>query len=63
MAEFDISERQAGDVTILDMEGAITGGEGALALRAAVNRLLEEGKKEILLNLTNVGYIDSTGIG
>ena len=63
MAELDISERQAGDVTILDMEGTITGGEGTLALRAAVRGLIEEGKKKILLNLTDVGYIDSSGIG
>ena len=63
MAELNIRERQAGDVTVLDMNGRITIGEGSVALRSAVRRLLEEGKKKILLNLAGVGYIDSSGIG
>jgi anti-sigma B factor antagonist len=63
MAELNISERTAGDVTILDMDGKITIGEGSVALRTAIRRLLEEGKKKILLNLARVGYIDSSGIG
>jgi anti-sigma B factor antagonist len=63
MAEITISERQSGDVTILDMEGKITIGEGSVALRTAIRRLLEEGKKKVLLNLAKVGYIDSSGIG
>jgi anti-sigma B factor antagonist len=63
MAELTIRERQAGDVTILDMDGKITIGEGSVALRSAVRRLIEEGKKKILLNLSNVGYVDSSGIG
>lgn len=63
MAELNISERQAGDVTILDLGGKITIGEGSVALREAIRRLLGEGKNKILLNLANVGYIDSSGIG
>src|SRR6266480_6854553 len=63
MAELTIRERQAGDITVLDMDGRITIGEGSVALRAAIRRLLEEGKKKILLNLSGVGYIDSSGIG
>ena len=63
MAELNIRERQAGDVTVLDMDGRITIGEGSVALRSAVRRLLEEGKHKILLNLAGVGYIDSSGIG
>lgn len=63
MAELNISERQSADVTILDMDGKITIGEGSVALRTAIRRLLEEGKKKILLNLAKVGYIDSSGIG
>src|ERR671932_581325 len=63
MAELDIKERQAGDVTVLDMSGKITIGEGSVALRSTVRRLLEDGKKKILLNLAGVGYIDSSGIG
>src|SRR5437879_12892431 len=63
MAELNIRERQAGDVTVLDMDGKITIGEGSVALRTAIRRLLEEGRKKILLNLAGVGYIDSSGIG
>jgi len=63
MAELNIKERQAGDITILDMDGKVTIGEGSVALRSAIRRLLEEGKKKILLNLGGVGYIDSSGIG
>ena len=48
---------------ILDMDGKITIGEGSVALRSAIRRLIEEGKKKILLNLAGVGYIDSSGIG
>ena len=55
MAELNISERQAGDVTILDMEGKVTIGEGSVALRNAIRRLLGEGKKKILLNLGGEG--------
>jgi hypothetical protein len=50
MSELKIVERQAGDVTILDLEGKITIGEGSVALRTAVRHLLSEGKKKILLN-------------
>src|ERR1043165_599334 len=63
MAELDIRERQSGDVTVLDMDGKITIGEGSVTLRGAVRRLLEEGKKKILLNLAGVRYMDSSGIG
>ena len=62
MSDINISERQAGDVTVLDMNGKITIGEGSVALRSAVRRLLEEGKKKILLKLAQVGYIDSSGM-
>ena len=63
MAELNIRERQAGDVTILDLEGKITIGEGNVALRSAVRRLVQEGKKKVLLNLSGVSYMDSSGIG
>ncbi|MEN3330544.1 MAG: anti-sigma factor antagonist [Acidobacteriota bacterium] len=63
MAELNINERQAGDVTVLDLSGKITIGEGSVALRTAIRRLLEEGKKRILLNLAGVSYVDSSGIG
>jgi len=63
MAELNISERQAGDITILDMDGKVTLGEGSVALRTTIRRLLGEGKKKIILNLAGVGYVDSSGIG
>src|SRR5215213_7098840 len=63
MADINISERQAGDVTILDLEGKVTIGEGSVALRNTIRRLLGEGKNKILMNLGGVGYIDSSGIG
>jgi len=63
MAELNIRERQAGDITVLNMDGRITIGESSVSLRSTVRRLLEEGKKNILLNLAGVGYIDSSGIG
>jgi len=63
MAELNINERQAGDVTVLDMSGKITIGEGSVTLRTAIRRVLEEGKRRILLNLGGVSYIDSSGIG
>ena len=63
MAELNISERQAGDVTVLDLSGKITIGEGSVSLRSAIRRLIEEGKKKILLNLGKVSYVDSSGIG
>ena len=63
MADIRISERQAGDVTILDLDGKVTIGEGSVALRSAIRRLLGEGKNKLLLNLAGVGYIDSSGIG
>lgn len=63
MADITISERQAGDVTILDLDGKVTIGEGSVALRNAIRQLLGEGKTKILMNLGGVGYIDSSGIG
>ncbi|HQZ82724.1 MAG TPA: STAS domain-containing protein [Pyrinomonadaceae bacterium] len=63
MSDITITERQAGDVTILDLNGKVTIGEGSVALRTAIRRVLGEGKSKILLNLGGVGYIDSSGIG
>lgn len=63
MAELEVTERQAGDVTILDMNGSVRMGEGAIALRNSIRGLVEGGKKRILLNLGGVKNIDSSGIG
>src|SRR5260370_36977345 len=63
MAEVEVKERQAGDVTILDMSGAVRIGEGRIALRDAIRGLAAVGKKKVLLNLAKVNYVDSSGIG
>ena len=63
MAELELSERQAGDVTILDLNGSVRMGEGAVALRNTIRSLIDGGKKKILLNLGSVKNIDSSGIG
>lgn len=63
MAELDVKERQAGDVTILDLTGAVRIGEGSIALRDAIRDLAGQGKKKLLLNLAGVNYVDSSGIG
>jgi len=63
MAQLNIKERDAGDVSILDLSGKVTIGEGSVQLREAVRRLLDSGKKKILLNLGDVSYVDSSGIG
>ena len=63
MAELDVKERQAGDVTILDLSGSIRMGDGNVALRDAIHRLVETNNNKILLNLAGVKYMDSSGIG
>jgi anti-sigma B factor antagonist len=63
MAELDLKERQAGDVTILDLNGEVRIGEGSVALRDSIRNLADQGKKKVLLNLAGVKYIDSSGIG
>jgi anti-sigma B factor antagonist len=63
MAELDLKERQAGDVTILDLTGDVRMGEGSIALRDTIKKLGDEGKNKVLLNLAGVKYVDSSGIG
>jgi anti-sigma B factor antagonist len=58
-----IVERQVGDVIILDLHGKILIGEGDDALREAVTKLVDGGKTRILLNLADVPYVDSAGLG
>jgi len=50
-------------ITILDLSGRITLGEGSVVLRDAIRDLISRGQKKILLNLAEVNYIDSSGIG
>jgi anti-sigma B factor antagonist len=58
-----VTTRQVDGITILDLSGRITLGEGSVQLRDAVRDLLSKGQKQILLNLGDVNYIDSSGIG
>jgi anti-sigma B factor antagonist len=58
-----IEERTVGDVNILDVKGRITLGEGDELLKDKVNSLLNQGRKKIVLNLADVPYIDSAGLG
>lgn len=58
-----IEERTVGDVLILDVKGRITLGEGDEILKDKVNSLLNQGLKKIVLNLAEVPYIDSAGLG
>ena len=58
-----LNTRQVGDVTVVDVAGRITLGEGSSALRDLMRDMVGKGQKKILLNLGEVSYIDSSGIG
>lgn len=58
-----ISHRQVGDVAVVDAAGRITLGEGASVFRDTIRDLVAKGNKKILVNLADVSYIDSSGIG
>jgi len=58
-----IDERQVGEVIVLDLKGKITLNEGDEVLKDKINSLLMQNKKHILLNLADVPYIDSAGLG
>ncbi len=58
-----ISSRELDGVTILDLSGRITLGEGSVQLRDAIRDLIGKGSKNILLNMGDVNYIDSSGLG
>jgi anti-sigma B factor antagonist len=57
------STRQLNGVTVVDLSGRITLGEGSVVLRDTIRDLIAKGEKKILLNLGDVTYIDSSGIG
>ena len=58
-----LNTRTVGGVTVLDLAGRITLGEGSSTMRDALKDVLAKGEKKILLNLSEVSYIDSSGIG
>jgi anti-sigma B factor antagonist len=58
-----LTTRQVGDVTVVDAVGRITLGEGASTFRDSIRDLAATGHKKLLLNLAEISYIDSSGIG
>jgi anti-sigma B factor antagonist len=59
----NIKERRVGGVLVLDIEGRLILGDGEQLLRETLDRLIQGGEKQLLLNLTGVSYLDSAGIG
>lgn len=60
---FQATARETGGVVVIDISGRITLGEGSAKLRESVRDLLNKGQNKIILNLGDVTYIDSSGIG
>lgn len=58
-----LTTRQVGEVTVVDAVGRITLGEGASTFRDSIRDLAANGHKKLLLNLAEISYIDSSGIG
>ena len=58
-----ITERKSGDVTVLDIEGKILLGEGDVQLKRKIDELVERNEIKVVLNLENVPYMDSGGLG
>ena len=58
-----LTNRQVGDVTVIDAAGRITLGEGASTFRDAIRDIAAKGNQKIIVNLSEVNYIDSSGIG
>jgi anti-sigma B factor antagonist len=58
-----IDQRTVGDVVVLDLKGRVTMGEGDELLKDKVNSLVNQGHKKIILNLAEVPYVDSAGLG
>ena len=58
-----IEERAVGDITVLDLKGKMTLGEGDETLKEKVNSLVLQGRRKVILNLADVPYVDSAGLG
>jgi anti-sigma B factor antagonist len=61
--DLNISNKQVGDISVVVLKGRIVLGEGSSALRQRVKELVGDGKKKIVLNMANVTYVDSAGLG
>lgn len=57
------SSRQEGDVTVFDLKGGLEGGADTYAIKGVVTEMLETGQRKFLLNLDDVDFVNSTGIG
>jgi anti-sigma B factor antagonist len=60
---FHVEVRPAGDVVVVELKGKLTAGLGDQILRETLDELLAEGKRKILLNLSEVSFLDSAGVG
>ena len=60
---FTAASRDIGEVTIIDMNGRITLGEGSSLLRDLIREKLSSGRKKIVMNMAEITYLDSTGLG
>jgi anti-sigma B factor antagonist len=58
-----IRQREIGDVVVLDVNGKIMGGPDSEEFQATIDALVESGKRKVLVNLENVSWINSTGLG
>lgn len=63
MVSLYINQRRVGEVIVLDLKGRVRVGGGTIELHKAIRCLVDEGKTQILINLSNVTYIDSSGLG
>ena len=63
MSQLQIQHRVNGQVAILDLDGRLTLGEGSVTLRDSVRSLLADGHKNIVINMKDVDYVDSSGLG
>ena len=59
----DISERKVGGITVIDVAGKLVASDNLGRLKDKVTSLVFQGEKQIVLNLANVGYVDSSGLG
>jgi anti-sigma B factor antagonist len=63
LLSFKATIREVGDVTVIDMDGRITLGEGSALLRDLIRQNLAKGRRNVILNLAAINYIDSSGLG
>jgi|ERR1700743_1228362 anti-sigma B factor antagonist len=61
--DLNILNKQIGDISVVALKGRIVLGEGSSALRERIKNLVTDGRKKIVLNMANVTYIDSAGLG